>query len=200
MRSCGNPVLSLLSLSLLNKGGVVIIIKLIDGFNAYGVSDDGKLYSFKNARWGVNYNKPKELKGWISTPGYKESFLTDDNGVRYVRQIHRLIAEAFIPNDNPEKIQVNHINGIKTDNRVINLEWCTCAENLRHAKMIGLCKDPSSQDHPRSIPVTVVDTETDEIFKCFSIGEASKITGKSKCYTWSMARGKRNPGKWKFTF
>ena len=68
----------------------------------------------------------------------------DKNGYYYVRlchpilkskafMLHRLIAQAFI--DNPKnKEQVNHINGIRSDNRIENLEWMTSKENLRHAR------------------------------------------------------------------
>lgn len=59
--------------------------------------------------------------------------------------VHRLVAFAFIPNSDVLRNEVNHINGIKTDNRVENLEWVTRSENFKHAYRIGL----STSEHTR---------------------------------------------------
>jgi hypothetical protein len=64
--------------------------------------------------------------------------------------VHRLVAQAFIPNLENKKT-VNHINGIKDDNRVENLEWNTLKENLDHAWVNKLRTIKTGENHWKSI-------------------------------------------------
>lgn len=103
----------------------------------YQVSTNGNVKALsKNVSWGKNYCSsrfwPEVIKRQTKTKkGYYSVIITKENEALNVR-VHRLVARAFIPN--PEnKPQVNHKNGIKTDNRVENLEWSTNLENSIHS-------------------------------------------------------------------
>lgn len=87
----------------------------------YQVSNFGNLYS--------NYVK-RNLQLSLDEYGYKQVILVK-NGVRKRHLLHRLVAQAFIPN-HENKPQVNHIDENKTNNNVSNLEWVTSKENINH--------------------------------------------------------------------
>ena len=107
--------------------GKSILTKSIDGYEGlYEISSDGTI-------WSLNFNHHGERKPLkhLNSNGYSVVFLHKD-GTQKLWRVHRLLGIAFL--DNPRnKPQINHKNGVKTDNRLENLEWCTSSENHTHA-------------------------------------------------------------------
>lgn len=100
-------------------------MKWIEGFEGrYEITSDGRVIAHNN--------RMKERKLVPDKNGYMTVNLKIKNKV-YCRKIHREVAKAFLDAPiNSEQNHVNHKNGIKHDNRVENLEWCTNAENYKH--------------------------------------------------------------------
>ena len=126
--------------------------------------------------------KEKIFKIQKNKCGYNYVLLTKNYNRKH-KTVHRLVAEAFIPN--PEnKPQVNHIDGDKNNNRVDNLEWCTASENEIHAyKYLNKPKKNGSKgkfgkDNAKSKIVLQIDKNTNKILnKYYGISEAERITG-----------------------
>ena len=114
----------------------------ISGEQGYFICKSGKVLSCLST-------KPRILKPKIDGKKYAFVNLGRGNNCYRNKKIHRLVAEAFIPN--PEnKPQINHIDGNKANNNVKNLEWATQSENIRHAFLLGLNKPQKGSQQAQS--------------------------------------------------
>jgi hypothetical protein len=136
------------------------IWKDIDGYHGvYMVSNFGNVKSLdrkvnqilSNGKIRIQSYKGIIMKPIVSKFGYLMIML--NNGKSKNCSVHRLVAKAFIPNPENKK-EVNHKNGVKTDNRVQNLEWCTHSENIHHAHKTGLFINQKNGLHKKSIAVS----------------------------------------------
>jgi len=119
-------------------------MKLIYG--KYYCTQDGKVF---------NYKTGKELKQQKHEAGYLRVGLMVE-GKKKNKRVHRLVWEYF-KGDIPRELQINHLNGIKDDNRLINLEITTQSKNIKHADSNGLRKNY------RNKPYKILNLDTNEI-------------------------------------
>jgi len=139
--------------------------RAVPGFGGkYEVSDIGRVRSFARSDSG------SILKTFDDGHGYRA--LGFNYRSRYtMHKVHRLVALAFIPNPGNKKT-INHINGVKADNRVCNLEWATHYENNEHALKTGLaCQINGENNNAKH----VIDRSTGKVYGCAK--EAAQLLG-----------------------
>jgi len=103
----------------------------LNDYSRYYIYNDGRIFDLKYSKF-MSHN--------TNSDGYSICTLTSDNRKRKTFRIHRLVAMCFIENKN-NKAEVNHKDGIKSNNHVLNLEWCSHSENIQHAWDTGLIKN-----------------------------------------------------------
>lgn len=161
----------------------------------YQVSNLGIVKSMKRTitrKNGKVYTQKEHImKTYKSKRGYLYVVLSKQNCKNKIRNIHQLVAECFLDwhnykytiNDlnkvfSKSNLEVNHINGIKTDNKANNLEWCTRSYNLKEAFRLGLNHSPSKGKYGKeslnSKEVIQFATNGEEIKKWESITQAQQ--------------------------
>lgn len=167
------------------------------GNGLYVISNIGRVRSFTSKSNGAI------IKQVISSNGYPLINIYT-NGKRWPELIHRLVAEAFIPNPD-NKPCVNHKNGIKSDNRIENLEWTTYSENSLHAFKIlgrkGSAFGRFGKDHHSSVPVIQLSKDDTVIKEWDSMADAQREFNIDIKNISAVCRNKRRLAggfKWKY--
>lgn len=175
------------------------IWKDIEGYEGiYQVSSLGKIKSFRNNRYSVfkEKGKYKILKGTKSKNGYRLVTLINKFGNANYRLVHRLVAQAFIPNP-LNKRDVDHINTIRSDNRASNLRWATRRENcMNPITYYRICLDRKKRakfgrNSPTARPIYQYDKNMKLIGSYISAREASEKTGIKMSKISHAARGEQ---------
>lgn len=150
--------------------------KPIKGYTGYEVSNLGRIKSAK-------YKTERHLKQYCNRSGYITAHLSNGKHAKNVL-VHRLVAEAFIPNPG-NKPCVNHINNDRADNMVENLEWCTPKEN---SEWMVACGRQSHMGSPNVRPVIAKNINTGEEKRYRSMNATGK-DGFNISNVWKCCEG-----------
>lgn len=147
----------------------------------YFITEDGRVWSVRNNRFLTNQ---------IGKNGYLYIDL-NKNGIRTRKYIHRLVAEAFLPNPN-NLPQVNHKDENKSNNNVNNLEWISIKDNANYGTRTERAEQRKKEVNANMKQVAMCDKQTHEIIKTYkSLTEAAKENNIGVSNISAVLHGKR---------
>jgi|SRR5690606_24752201 len=181
--------------------------RIIKDFPNYAILEVGEV---KNLKTGRILKSSPDNKGYMTVRLY-------NNGRAKTFKVHRLVAEYFIPNTE-NKPQVNHIDGDKSNNDILNLEWVTNSENQIHAIKTGLrvdtdewrknisnahkgkreseeVKERKRKGNPKNKSVIQLSVDGDFVRKYISTKEAERETGIRSSNIIECCKGRRRQAK-----
>jgi hypothetical protein len=157
----------------------------IPNFEGYQVSSFGKVRGvdrLRKSKVGMRLTRGQEMKQSLNKKSYPEVRLRK-NGC-HTRLVHKLVASAFMTK--PERCtQINHLNGIKTDNRLENLQWVTNSENQIHAYKLGLQPSKAGEGNGRAI---LTDEKVTVLKKLYNSGKSAREVSKTMKINLSTVR------------
>lgn len=172
--------------------------KNVDKFEGlYEITDTGEVWSLQKqipvgAKGGLRIQPKKKLTPQpLGKSGHLRVYLSK-NGKKTPVFVHRLVAIAFI--DNPfNKPVVNHLDGNVTNNHVSNLEWCTVAENNRHAVKNGLSGNTrviGERNGAAKLTAKTVKFMREQFNLGLSCAEIARQTNVNPRHAWGICRNK----------
>ena len=180
------------------------IWKDIPGYEGlYQASNTGKIKSNdrlivvppnRKSILGFSYvRKGRLMRQQISNCGYLRVLLYDRNSNHRYRQVHQLIASAFISNPNEYKC-VNHKDENKVNNNADNLEWCTHKYNTNYGTSIKRRSEKQKYTNSRRTPVAKYDDFGNIICKYISMREAARLNNLHQSNIYKSCNGNIKSG------
>lgn len=163
-------------------------MKEIEDYPGYFITEDGKVWS----------EKSKKFLAFKDVNGYNKVQLCNDGERKYLF-VHRLVANAYIPN--PDNLPyVNHKDENRKNNQKENLEWCTTEYNNNYGNRIEKVKQSLLNKNGKKI--VMCDKDTEEIIQIFnSINEAGRFLNKPHSNIVATLKGRQKTCygyKWKY--